>query len=192
MSRLAEALAKIDEVNARDPNLRQCGGELVAKELLYSQRMSAWLAKVEPGASDELQIACRAQHIARWNYPRSSYPEGRSGYKAWRAELLLFHARTTSEILVEFGFASPQIQQVSELLKKLHLGERADAQILEDVACLVFLEFELEAFLGKHERGKVIRVLRKTWGKMSDDAHQRALELESPALVAELLREALA
>ncbi len=192
MSRLAEALAKIDEVNARDPNLRQCGGDLVAKELLYSQRMSAWLAKVDPGASDELQIACRAQHIARWKSPRASYPAGRTGYKAWRAETLLFHARTTSEILAQIGVASPMIQQVSELLKKLHLGDRGDAQTLEDVACLVFLEFELEAFLSKHEKEKVMRVLRKTWSKMSENAHQQALELESPALVVELLREALA
>lgn len=43
-------------------------------------------------------------------------------------------------------------------------------QALEDVACLVFLEDQLDAFEAREGMGeeKVIAILQKTWGKMGE------------------------
>ena len=70
----------------------------------------------------------------------------------------------------------------------------ADAQALEDAACLVFLENEIGAFAAQHAeypREKFVDILRKTWRKMSPAAQQAALGLELPPVIAALVREAL-
>jgi len=72
------ACAAIDRANAEDPK---------GYEVHYGQRMVAWVRKLAPDPSEELLLAARAQHIRRWTVPRSKYPDGRSGYLAWREGL---------------------------------------------------------------------------------------------------------
>jgi len=50
--------------------------------------------------------------------------------------------------------------------------------LLEDVASLVFIEHYMLAFAEKHpeyDEEKWIDIIRKTWKKMSSDAHEFAL-----------------
>ena len=177
-SELGQVLARIDALNGQDPRMAlDEGGQEVAKELLYGLRMSARLAAFEPEASAELQMACRAQHISRWHWPRSQYPEGRAGYKRWRKDLLSKHAEVAVLLLEQVGVAPASQQRVAALVRKEALGGDGEAQTLEDVACLVFLEFEFGAFASTHERAKVLRVVRKTWQKMSERAREAALAL---------------
>jgi hypothetical protein len=84
----ARALAAIDAVHAEDPEKDR--GE--PKELVYAQRMSDWLAKLAPQASEALRLAVRCQHLRRWAIPRGAYPEGKVGYLRWRKEESLAHA----------------------------------------------------------------------------------------------------
>ena len=52
-------------------------------------------------------------------------------------------------------------------------------QKLEDVACLVFLDDQFDKFereLGDEE--KMVDILRKTWGKMSEKGREEALKIE--------------
>lgn len=192
MTLLRRALARIDAANAEDPNQVAGDSGPIAKELLYSQRMSAWLAHLEPEASEELQLACRAQHIRRWESPRAGYPEGRAGYKRWRADLLKHHAATTARLLREVGYTEPQIERVSALLQKLARRSNPDSQTLEDVACLVFLQFEFDEFAAKHEDAKLVDIVQKTWKKMSERAHQAALALDYSERAQAIVEDALA
>ena len=192
MTLLNRALAAIDAANGEDPNRVESEGGAIAKEVLYSQRMSTWLVTLETEASEELQLACRAQHIRRWESPRSDYPQGRAGYKLWRADLLKRHAATTETILQEIGYSEAQIQRVSSLLKKLHRSTDREAQTLEDVACLVFLAHEFDAFAAKHDDEKLIGIVQKTWKKMSPRGHQAALSLSFSGRVGSIVERALA
>jgi hypothetical protein len=58
---------------------------------------------------------------------------------------------------------------VQSLLRKENLKADADTQALEDVAALVFLQFELSDFAKKHagQDEKLVRILQRTWKKMS-------------------------
>jgi tRNAThr (cytosine32-N3)-methyltransferase len=79
-------------------------------------------------------------------------------------------------------------------VSKSGLRTNAGTQALEDAACLVFLENEIEAFAAQHAdypREKFIDILRKTWRKMSPSAQQFALGLELPSAIAALVREAV-
>ncbi len=180
---LDRALERIDAYNRDDPQ---------GKELLYSQQMTARLLCFEPQASEALQLAVRAQHIGRWRIPRSEYPMDRPGYKQWRTRLAEFHAETTAAILCDCGYDEETVSRVESLLKKKNLKTDPQCQTLEDVACLVFLEHYLASFAEQHDDPKLIRVLQRTWLKMSERGHAAALELELPPKLQALLKRALA
>ena len=76
----------------------------VPAEVLYSQRMTHWLEKLYPQASEALQLAARAQHIRRWEVPRDSFPMDRAGYHRWRTGLYTFHGDVAAKILQELGY----------------------------------------------------------------------------------------
>ena len=177
MPDIAAAFAKFDAFNAADPNNVTADGAPVPKELHYARRMSAWLDKIAPGASDALKLASRAQHIGRWTSPRGDFPMDKAGYYKWRRALYVFHAETAGKLLAEAGFDAATIARVGELLRKENLKTDAEMQTLEDVACLVFLENFYTDFSRKHDDDKVIDILRKTWKKMSPAGHAAALDL---------------
>lgn len=185
-SRLEAALARFDAVNAEDP--RQDAGE--PAELVYARRMTGWLERLAPGAPEELRLAVRAQHIGRWRLPRDRFPEGRAGYKRWRSACARMHADTAAAILGELGYPAPAIDRVRDLLTKKGLGRDPEVQVLEDVACLVFLEHGLADFARKHARDKLIDIVRKTWAKMSPQGRAAAAALELPPDLAALLAAA--
>src|SRR5436309_359587 len=107
--RFAVAIEKFDALNARDPN---------GKELLYAQRMTQWLHKLEPGASETVQLAARAQHLMRWAIPRNDYPKDRAGYLKWRTTLYDFHATKAAEALRDVGYDDAAVARVQSLIRK--------------------------------------------------------------------------
>src|SRR5262249_27958254 len=153
--RLAEVLAAIDAANAQDPHTVEVDGRREAAELLYGRRMSATLARLAPQASEHLQIAVRGQHIERWTSPRKSYPDGRVGYLRWRKDLQDFHARRLAGLMATAGYGEGDVARVSALVRKERLKLDPEVQMLEDVACLVFLAHYLDEFMGKTEQDKM-------------------------------------
>lgn len=189
--RYDKAVTRIDEANAGDPNQELVDGQPVPKELIYGRRMSEWLGKLYPDASEALSLAARSQHIKRWSIPRSTYPMDRRGYLRWRTDLKTFHADTTGDILRDLGYDDTLIATVQSLLRKEALRENPETQALEDVACLVFLQYHFADFAAQHDDEKVIDIVRKTWGKMSDLAHDAALTLDLPEKAKGLVVRAL-
>ena len=51
-------------------------------------------------------------------------------------------------------------------------------QTLEDVICLVFLEFYFDKFSEKYAEDKLTDILRKTWNKMSTRGQESAAKLK--------------
>ena len=190
--RFRRAIEEFDRANVDDPNFERVSGTLQAKELVYSQRMTATLDEFEPTAPEVVRLAARCQHIRRWTVPRSTYPEGRDGYRRWRSDLAQFHAETAADILTGVGYDADTVQRVQVLLRKARLKVDAEVQLLEDVACLVFLTYYLPAFVEQHEELKVIEVLRKTWRKMSTRGQSVALELDLPDDLRSLVGSAIA
>jgi len=191
-SRLEAMLAAIDSENQQDPNQVVFEGNSIAKELLYGQRMSERLNVFAPDASELLKIASRAQHIKRWCLARKDFPMNKVGYKTWRTELAKFHASTTATLMASAGYSDDEQARVSSLLQKKRLKRDAEVQTLEDVICLVFIEYHLEEFATKHDEAKLIDIIQKTWNKMSDNGHSAALALTLPEPILALIGKALA
>lgn len=188
--RLAQAVAAIDAANALDPHTIDVEGKREPAELVYGRRMSTTLGRISPQASELLRIAVRGQHIERWTSPRKAYVEGRVGYLKWRKHLQDFHARR--EIMAAAGYGEDDIGRVGALVRKEQLKSDAEAQTLEDVACLVFLAHYLDDFMAKTDPDKLAGILAKTWNKMSPSGRDAALKLALPPAIPGLLEQGLA
>jgi len=186
------AIQLFDQANAQDPNQEIWNGTEYPKELLYGKRMSEKLNAFEPNASEAVQLAARCQHICRWEIPRNSYEMNRVGYLTWRKDLYAFHAEKAAAILLEAKYDDDTINNVKFLLQKKLLKKNAETQLLEDVICLVFLDFYFEKFAEKYTEGKLLDILQKTWAKMSKKGHEAASKLSFSEKSKLLISKALA
>ena len=181
--RFVDAIERIDAANGADPETEEFEGRSWPKALLYGQRMFACLEEQSSDASEALRLAVRCQHIQRWKIPRGDFPVGRLGYRQWRTELARYHVQTAGDILRDVGYDEALVDRVQSLVRKERSKADPEAQILEDVACLVFLCYYLPAFAKKQSEGKLVDILARTWKKMSEAGQAAAQTIDlSPAL----------
>ncbi|KAF2838823.1 hypothetical protein M501DRAFT_975673 [Patellaria atrata CBS 101060] len=194
-----KALTLIDTAHAQDPtpyhpppSPSNPNPPPIPYELHYANRMTAHLSRRAPSASERLQLAVRAQHFRRWEVPRSEYPMTRTGYHAWRTYLKKRQKEMVVRVCVEAGLGG-EAEGVGRLVGKEGLGgAEEEVRILEDVACLVFLDDQFEEFERGVEEEKMVGILRKTWGKMTARGRELALEIEMSERCRELAGKALA
>jgi hypothetical protein len=175
-ARLTDVLDAIDFYNRNDPKTLELHGVAHPYEWVFSRWLSEWVLKLNPQASELLQIAARGQHVGRWKIPRDSYPMDRGGYLRWREELKRFHAKTVAEIMAKAGYSEPEIEKTRTIILKKYQVD-ADARTIEDALCLVFLEHQLADFSKKTPEDKMIDILRKSWKKMSEKGRAAALTI---------------
>jgi hypothetical protein len=185
------ALRRFDEENSRDPNSETADSVSHPRELIYAERLTNWVLRLSPNASEELRLAARCQHICRWESPRENYPMTRAGYLKWRADLKKFHAGKSGAILREVGYDEEIIRRVQDLNLKKNFPNDPETRILEDALCLVFLEFQFAALAAKSDDDKMINALQKSWDKMTGAARAEALKLNYGEREKSLLQRAL-
>jgi len=137
--------------------------------------LTGWVETLLPDASEELFLAARGHHVRRWETPRTSYPAGRQGYLRWRRDQQRFHAETVGRIMEEAGYDTGAIARVQAIIKKEGLGGDREVQAFEDGLSLVFLETQLHDLRVETDEEKMVRILRRTWRKMSEAGRAAAL-----------------
>ena len=185
------ALRCFDGENSRDPNVETVDGIPHPRELLYAQRLTDWVLRLCPDATEELRLAARCQHICRWQISRNSHPMTRAGYLQWRAALRKFHAQKAGDILLELGYSKDVIRRVQDLNLKKDFPNDPEGRVLEDALCLVFLQFQFAGLAAKTAEDKTINALRKSWQKMTEAARAEALKLRHGPREKALLERAL-
>ena len=190
------AIEAFDKANAEDPNKEMFGGKEYPKELLYAQRMSEMQERFAPQASEAVKLACRAQHIQRWKSPRSDYPMDKPGYMLWRTNLYKFHAETAGRLMNEVGYDDEMIARVKTIVGKKELKTNPETQMMEDVVDLVFIEHYMIGFATSHpeyDEAKWIQIVKKTWQKMSQRAHEFTLagKIKLPEALVPLILKAV-
>lgn len=178
LERIEKALELFDAYNMQDPNLITWDGIAYPAEYFYALQLYGWVKKLEPQAGEDLLLASRCQHIGRWKIPRNQYPPGKAGYYKWRNDLAKFHAATAGKLLSEAGYQEEEIKAVQHILLKENLRKDEVVQVMENALCLVFLQFQYEDFITKHDDQMVIRILQKTWRKMTGSGKEAALSLD--------------
>ena len=184
--RYRAAVAAIDAANAEDPNTLVGSSEPLA--LAQGVAATRWARRLAIHPSEELLLAARAHHLRRWEVPRATYPEGRTGYLKWRADRKDAHARDAAEILDQAGYEATEIDRVGSILQKRRLKSDSEVQLFEDVVTLVFLETQLDETV-EQLGDKALDVLTKTLRKMSPSGIATIPEV--PGIDEELFAEAL-
>ncbi len=184
-------MRRFDDENARDSNLEIVGGVARPRELVYAERLTNWVLKLCPDASEELRLAARSQHICRWTIRRDQHPLTRAGYLKWREDLKKFHADQAGQILREVGYPEPTVTKVQALNLKREFPHDPDSRVLEDALCLVFLEFQFAELAAKTADDKVINALQKSWKKMTPAAREWAFKLDYGSREKSLIDRAL-
>jgi hypothetical protein len=190
--RFEAAIRRFDELNSADPTQDQFEGNNFPRELLYARWLSEWVLRLCPGASEELRLAARCQHLCRWTIPRDSYPMTRPGYLRWREDLKKFHADKAGGVLRELDYPETTIQRVQMLNLKKGFPADPESRVIEDALCLVFLERQLADLAAKTTDDKLINALQKSWTKMTPRARDIALTLHFEPREKRLLEAALA
>lgn len=170
MTKFEKALALIDEAHSQDPRQVTPPSEPtpIPYELHYANKMTKYLTQRLPNASETLQLAIRAQHLRRWEVPRDTYPKTKPGYYAWRKYLQQRQAELVQQMCLDSGYSAADAERVAALVRKEGLKQDdEETQVLEDVACLVFLDDRFEEFERGVEEEKMVEILRKTLLKMS-------------------------
>ena len=191
MSKLSTAFRLFDDYNRQDPNTLVWDGREFPTEYFYAQQLYNWVTKLAENPSETLLLASRCQHIGRWKIPRDQYPPGKAGYLRWRTDLAKFHASEAEQLLNDAGYNDAEIARVQRILLKQNLKIDEDVQVMEDALCLVFLEFQFEDFIQKHDDDKLIRIVQKSWKKMSEKGRNVALSLNYSPRAKLLLDKAL-
>lgn len=187
-----QARTLIDAAHAGDPKQTADGRPA---ELVYADRMEAWVARAAETPTEILRLAARCQHLERWSVPRTTFPDGKAGYLKWRQSLYRKQADRARELLLQAGVPAAEADEVAVWVSKTALKTNPGTQALEDAACLVFLENEIEAFAAQHAdypREKFVEIIRKTWKKMSPRAQGLAASIPLSPAIGALVTEAVA
>ena len=140
----------------------------------------------------------RLNNCDRWEIPRDTYPMTRPGYLSWRSKQKSQAAQQVAELLESntspSGISEPDRQRIAALIRKEKLDSDPETQILEDVACLVFLDDQFDDFQKRPDvdEDKMINILRKSWGKMSPQGRDIALQMDLSDRAKKLIGKALA
>ena len=191
MNPYTRARESIDAAHEGDPHRAPDGR---GAESVYADRIESWVGRLAEEASPLLRLAARCQHLERWQVPRASFPAGKAGYLGWRRTLYAKQADRARQLLLAAGVTPAEADEAAIWISKTGLKTNPGTQVLEDAACLVFLENEISDFANQHAdypRGKFIDILRKTWRKMSPKAQELAVALDLPPAVAALREEAM-
>lgn len=191
MNKMEKAFELFDAYNQQDPHRVTWEGKEYPAEYFYALQLYNWVKKLEPNAGEALLLASRAQHIGRWQTPREQYPMNKGGYYQWRTGLAKFHAEKAGELMQQAGYNEEEIKEVQHIILKEHLRTDHEVQVIENALVLVFLQFQLDDFLQKHDEEKVIRILQKSWRKMTQPGRDAAHTLQYSGKGKEVVEKAV-
>ena len=186
--RFAAAVVAIDAANSNDPGaveVRGAGPRPLAQ--VHGELAAEWVGVLAPEAGELVSLAARAHHLRRWELPRSQYAAGRAGYLQWKRDQRRRHADDVGALLAGVGYEPGDIAQVQAMV----LRQGPGGQLVEDAACLVFIETQLAAVATQLDRGRLLDVIRKTAAKMSPAALAAVSSMPLGEVEQSLLQEAL-
>jgi hypothetical protein len=177
-TRFLRALDAFERVNGLDPRRQRFQGLDRPRELVFSERVSHWLLRLAPDASETVRLAAAGHTLRRWDIPRDRYPHDTAGYHAWRHATASHSAQVADALLRPIGYPDELILRVGRLVRREDCPRDPDAQLLEDADCLAFLELKLVDYLHQWDEDRLARILHGTWTKMSEQA--RTLATSAP------------
>lgn len=170
-----QAIERFLAIGAGDPRRRDEAGVSEPHQIVEGRLFGHYVRRLVSEPSLALHLACYCQHLGRWLMPRTDFPEGREGYLRWRKAASKRSAEQVREILESTGCPNALVAAVVAIVAKEGRTLGSDTQHMEDALCLTFLRLDAPDFAAAHPLDEVMRVLQRTWRKMSPAARRLAL-----------------
>lgn len=183
------AIRQFAAIGNSDPRRITWHGVELPRQLGESACLWQYIQQLSPSPSVALRLSAHCQHLRRFAYPRQAFAAGRDGYLAWRTDAAHQSAAESTAIMRRCGIDEALVEQVVAILTKQDRRHRADVQTMEDALCLSFLQLDALEFAAKHEPSEVLKILRRTWLKMSPVGHDLALTESFPEPLGHILIE---
>jgi len=118
MDALDRARRLIDEAHAADPSRTPDG---MPAELVYADRIEAWLLRVVPDPRPVLRLAARCQHLERWLVPRASFLQ--ASRATWRgaARFNVKQSERARQVLLASGVCAADAGEAGHGISKTGL-----------------------------------------------------------------------
>ena len=172
--RFDQAIATFDKYNASDPHQEVAGDNSFPKESAIRSAHERTAGPVCTGKRGGL-AACRQKPAYRpLGNSKGRIPSRQKGISAMKNAKKSTMRKLQRRIPSDCGYENEIIEKVKFLLLKKELHKNADTQLLEDIICLVFVQYYLDEFAAKHDDEKVVDILRKTIKKMSPKAIEKS------------------
>ncbi len=171
------AVAAFEAHHAADPRPLVRDGVTTTVSLDYHARVSAWVRRLDGVAGLPARLGALAQHVRRFELPRTDFPATPQGYKRWRANAGLRQAELARTELERAGFDAAIVTHTCDVMLKKRLAHDPLAALLEDAVCVRFVQDELASFAAGRAPDAVLTIISKTWAKMSPSGHQAAVGL---------------
>ena len=71
-----------------------------------------------------------------------------------------------TELMNAAGYDEAEAARAAALVRKENLRNDPESQLVEDCACLVFLQYEFADFAAKYDDEKIIDILAKSWASI--------------------------
>lgn len=188
---LDRAVRRIAEGLREDPRKEDVGGVVGPRDFLFTERVAAWIKRLNPNPSEALILGAWGHTLYRWRLPRETSPMTTVGYHKWRNAQSALSAEEVQKILKEEGYDETTQRRVRELILKTNFPQDPDSQVLEDADCLAFLELKFANYLGEWDEVKTIRILKGTLEKMTPKAKELALQIALSVDARRLVEKAL-
>jgi hypothetical protein len=187
-ARFDTVVAAIDAANAADPTRVAVRGAEHPLALVHGRLAAEWVLLLDPTVDDIVRLAAQAHHLRRWELPRSVYEPGRAGYLKWKRDQRRRHADDLAALMRNAQYPAVDVAAAQAAVRR----EGAGGQLVEDAACLVFIETQLASVAAQLDRDHLLDVIRKTAKKMSPEAIAAVATIPLGADEQAVLAEALA
>ena len=178
----------IDAANAADPGRVMVRGAEHPLALAHGRLAAEWVVLLDPSVDDTVRLAARAHHLRRWELPRTAYDAGRAGYLRWKRDQRRRHADDLGVLMRDAGYDDAPVVAAQAAVRR----EGPGGQLVEDAACLVFIETQLAIVATQLDHDHLVEVIRKTARKMSPAARAAVATIPIGEAEQTLLAEALA
>lgn len=162
----------------------------IEEDARHSTLTLEWLLKLEPGASEELQIAALVHDIDRAVQPRVLQVEGEL-YEKYKQRHANRSAKIIAKLLREYKYSSDSTKKIEKLVAWHEVGGDEEIDLLRDADSIAFFDYNINFYLQRKGTDITKNKIVFMFARASNRAKQVIKELEYSPDVRKVLDSAL-
>lgn len=143
----------------------------IESDLMHSKLILKWLLKLDPNASEELQIAAVGHDMERAITGITEKDlKNYSKINEFKKEHAIRSANYVEEILNKYKYTQKEIKKIKYLIENHECGGDKEADILKSADSLAYFEYNIPVYLKMNGEQRAIEKCKFMYERLSEDA----------------------